>query len=321
MAAMIEDALGADPQLRCTAHELATGIYESTPAAPVRPGHGDDPAAMLTHRVRELARETSTSVPTSRSARRQELRSRSRAAHLRVVAAAVLALVLGGAGIAVAKTASSDGPTVAVSSTVDSVDSDAMDSVEATDGPEALGETEGTGETAGEPAEVAEVAEVAESATSAEGDGGPAPEPFITPESQASAEATGETGARNPSFDQVLQSIADRRAQAWTDGDAAGLGEVFAAGSAALERDRELVASARDGGYGYVGLTFAVEQVEVRSDDEIGVRVEATLATTAYSVISSGAREARPATSQRVEILLVESAGRWLIQEIGPVST
>lgn len=103
MEQALEQALDPDPTARGDGRALAAAVYAAGTAVPIRPVSGDDPAQMLTHRVRDLARAEADpeSAPT-RAARRVELRTRHRAAHLRVLAMFVAALVLGVAGIAVA---------------------------------------------------------------------------------------------------------------------------------------------------------------------------------------------------------------------------
>lgn len=105
----LERALHPDPAQRGTARELATRIFDSALPAPITPGSGTSPETMLTHRVRELARDASGASarprsPHSRRERREELRTRSRAAHLRIVTSLVAAVLLGGVGVAVAAT-------------------------------------------------------------------------------------------------------------------------------------------------------------------------------------------------------------------------
>ena len=58
LAEAIERALDPEPVERGSALELATAVYEATRAAPISMVHGDDPALFLTHRVRQLARES-----------------------------------------------------------------------------------------------------------------------------------------------------------------------------------------------------------------------------------------------------------------------
>ena len=106
MVDVLELALHPDPERRPRARELSTALYGSSAAVPVRPGLHGSPATMLTQRVRELARAAAVQdadlAERSRAGRRADLRRRSRAAHLRVAAALVAMVVLGGAGVAVA---------------------------------------------------------------------------------------------------------------------------------------------------------------------------------------------------------------------------
>lgn len=112
MRETLEHALHPEPAQRCGARELATAVYGSATAVPIEPGEGTDEATMLTHRVRELARAASPSSVTSdsRAARRIALRTRSRSAHVRVVATLVAAVVIGAAGIAAAAAGRGGGP-------------------------------------------------------------------------------------------------------------------------------------------------------------------------------------------------------------------
>lgn len=102
----LEQAMQPDPERRPRARDLSTILYGSATAVPIRPGPPGDPATMLTQRVRELARaaarEDAAPREWTRAGRRAVLRRRSRAAHLRVAAALVAMVVLGGAGVAVA---------------------------------------------------------------------------------------------------------------------------------------------------------------------------------------------------------------------------
>ncbi|WP_193315379.1 serine/threonine-protein kinase [Nostocoides sp. F2B08] len=102
----LAQALHPDPELRPRPRELSTVLSGSTHALPVRPGAQGDPATMLTQRVRELARaaarEDAALAASTRADRRAVLRRRSRAAHLRVAAALVAMVLLGGVGVAVA---------------------------------------------------------------------------------------------------------------------------------------------------------------------------------------------------------------------------
>ena len=110
LAEAIERALEAEPEHRGTAHDLATAVYEATRPAPISMVHGDDPALFLTHRVREIAREARE--PMTRTERRSDLRSRSRRSHLRVLATLVVAVLLGGVGVAVAASSRAPVPTL-----------------------------------------------------------------------------------------------------------------------------------------------------------------------------------------------------------------
>ncbi|NLJ55248.1 MAG: hypothetical protein GX344_14135, partial [Intrasporangiaceae bacterium] len=101
MAEAIEKALHPHPGERGDARELARAVYDSGTARPIQPVSGDDPAHMLTHRVRSMARGEDDQ-PASRRSRREELRTRSRAAHQRVVASLVAVVVLGLCGVVVA---------------------------------------------------------------------------------------------------------------------------------------------------------------------------------------------------------------------------
>lgn len=108
MAEALERALHPDPGSRGDGRELATAVYASAQATPIEPVAGEDPALMLTHRVRELAREAEPVV--SRRARHTELRTRSRAVHLRVLTMLVTAVLLGVTGIWVASAGRGSGP-------------------------------------------------------------------------------------------------------------------------------------------------------------------------------------------------------------------
>lgn len=110
LAEAIERALEGEPEHRGTARDLAAAVYEATRAAPISMVHGDDPALFLTHRVREIVR--TAGEPLTRSQRRSDLRARSRHSHLRVVATLVLTVLLGAAGVAVAKTDRAPAPTL-----------------------------------------------------------------------------------------------------------------------------------------------------------------------------------------------------------------
>lgn len=129
LAEALEQALHPDPERRPRARELSTALYGSTDALPVRPGAHGDPATMLTQRVRELARaaerEDADVAMRTRADRRAVLRRRSRGARLRVAAALVAMVVIGGAGVAVASaqrgvttspTAPGPGPTPIIAS-------------------------------------------------------------------------------------------------------------------------------------------------------------------------------------------------------------
>ncbi|MGA8045458.1 MAG: serine/threonine-protein kinase [Dermatophilaceae bacterium] len=102
----LEQALHPDPERRPQARDLSSALYGSATALPIRPGAHGDPAMMLTQRVRDLARaaarEDAESVTRTRAGRRAALRRRSHAARLRVAAALVAMVVLGGVGVAVA---------------------------------------------------------------------------------------------------------------------------------------------------------------------------------------------------------------------------
>lgn len=104
LAEAIERSLDPEPDRRGTARDLASAVYAANAAAPISMVQGEDPAHFLTHRVRELARESKSSEPMTRSERRSTLRSRSRSIHLRVLATLVLAVLLGAAGVAIAAT-------------------------------------------------------------------------------------------------------------------------------------------------------------------------------------------------------------------------
>lgn len=102
LADAIEQALDPDPASRGTARDLATAVYATTSPAPIVPVAGDDPAVMLTHRVRELARAAEPEPVMSRRERHTELRSRARAVHVRMLTMFVAVVLLGAAGIAIA---------------------------------------------------------------------------------------------------------------------------------------------------------------------------------------------------------------------------
>ena len=102
----LEQAMHPDPQRRPQSRDLATALYGSATPLPIRPGALGDPAAMLTQRVRDLARaaaqEDADSAARTRAGRRAALRRRSHAARLRVAAALLAMVALGGVGVAVA---------------------------------------------------------------------------------------------------------------------------------------------------------------------------------------------------------------------------
>lgn len=114
MRSALERALHPEPDQRGGGRDLATTIYGSAPAAPIEPGEGADPATLLTHRVRELARAGQPEVGEvgdSRRARHAALRTRSRRSHLRALTTLVAALVIGGAGVAAAAVGRGADPT------------------------------------------------------------------------------------------------------------------------------------------------------------------------------------------------------------------
>jgi hypothetical protein len=106
LAQVLEQALHPDPARRPAARELGAMLYAAADPTPVLPGPQDDPATMLTQRVRDLARaaarEQAGSSSRTRTERRAALRRRSRTANMRVVAALAAMVLLGGAGVAVA---------------------------------------------------------------------------------------------------------------------------------------------------------------------------------------------------------------------------
>jgi eukaryotic-like serine/threonine-protein kinase len=236
---VIERALHADPSARGDGRELAAAVYAAAPAAAIVPGEGDDPATMLTHRVRQLARGRSPDdghdrvQDGSRRARRDTLRHRSRDGHLRVaatVAAAVVLLVVGAAVAALGRDGGPDGPPVAP------VRSSATEVEPATDAASATG-----------------------------------------PQASAPASTT-------PLPEELLSAVVAARARAWSSADVTGLSAVFASGSRALGHDEALLAEAIHAGHTYEGLEFAVTDVKPLVESVDRLRIEATIATSAYAV-------------------------------------
>lgn len=262
MAEAIEKALHPHPGERGDGRELARAVYDAGTARPIQPVSGHDPAHMLTHRVRSAPDEQQQE---SRRGRREELRSRSRAAHQRVVASLAGALLLGLCGTVVA------------------------------------------GQDRGAP-----MAPASDATPSARAAPTPAPEP--------TAHAVETPGAVE--FDGIVQDLVDARARAWNDADVAALPAVFAADSAQLARDAELITTAVDAGHTYAGLAFAVDDVTVLTESADRVTVRTTVQTSGYTVRTETAQhtdvEDRSAQSARVVLTLVRLGDGWRIAEVSP---
>jgi eukaryotic-like serine/threonine-protein kinase len=236
---IIERALHADPSARGEGQQLATAVYAAAPAAAIVPGEGDDPATMLTHRVRQLAHGRSPDDGRSRAedgsrrAHRDALRHRSHHGHLRVattIAAAVVLLVGGATVAALGRDGGPDGPPVA-------------------------------------PARSS--ATWTEPATDAASTSGP---PASTPASAA------------PLPEEILSTVVAARARAWSSGEVGGLSDVFVSGSPALGHDEALLAEAVRAGHTYESLEFAVTDVQPLVESVDRLRIEVTIATSAYAV-------------------------------------
>ena len=296
MRRALEDALHPEPAQRCGARELATAVYGAAAAAPIEPGEGLDETTMLTHRVRELARATSASsvAPDSRAARRTALRSRSRAAHLRVAATLVAAVVIGVAGVAAAAAGRGGG-------------TPAQADVPAGRPPAAAQDTAAPVATSAPSGDAAQPATTAAQPTTT------APQPTTTAEPTTAADATA-----------VVEELVHARASAWTDRDVGALGATFAQDGPALANDRALLAAAEAGGYRYEGLRFAVDDVRLLVEAEDLLRVEATITTSSYAVRhedgSLASTSARQATSVRARLTLVLTEVGWRIREVEPAT-
>ena len=122
----------------------------------------------------------------------------------------------------------------------------------------------------------------------------------------------------------LVEGLVAARAAAWTAGDPSALSESFAEETAAHEDDLERLAQAARAGHRYEGLTFAVSDVRPVTESADRLRLEATIATSRYSVHTVVSGDAtvveRDATRTTVELTLVRVKAGWRISAVEPLS-
>ena len=145
------------------------------------------------------------------------------------------------------------------------------------------------------------------------------------PASVAAATAVGRAGElltdrRAPGAEPLalVSVLADRRAAVWRAGVAARLGEVDAAGSAAMRRDTAALGQVQQAGLRYTGLAFAARDAALVSGTATAATLRVRVDTTAYVVVApGGGRTARP-SSRGPEVLvdLVWTPQGWRVQDV-----
>lgn len=127
----------------------------------------------------------------------------------------------------------------------------------------------------------------------------------------------------------VVQQLVDVRAAAWESGEPATLGELAATGSPAWQVEAEALAELREEGVRYDDVSFTVLEAEVvgEPDGELGGNDENS-EVTVDAVLSRGAlrgadaqgrlRVDEPAGTERVQLVLRQQGGRWLVWSWSP---
>lgn len=125
--------------------------------------------------------------------------------------------------------------------------------------------------------------------------------------------------SRTTSWADVLGALDDRRSAAFVTGDADGLEEVYATGSAPLARDAAALADLSARGLHAVGLRLDVEAVEVMSVDTEAATLQVVDRLAPYRLVdNAGAVVATEPGRGPVtwELTVTAVEGGWRISEI-----
>lgn len=294
LVSAVEGALRSRPEDRPSADALALAIFESAQPQPLVLVRGDDEVSLLTRRIRACARAESTGGSRGGAAEHgSRLRSLVRAMTWRPVAEALararVTTGLGRAGVALSGLL----PWLAVVAVVSAL-------------------TLGIVSWAGGREDAR-----ASSAAGAQGAG-----PHGGPEAARSPDLA-PTDLRTvpdaPVRDAVelVQSLADARAVAWSTGVAARLVEVDAPRSPALARDTEVLAGVQRSGHRYAGLSFVVRDAVVVATKDGVTTIRTRIDTSAHVVRGPGGDERRPAASGAAVLLdLVQTDSGWRVQDV-----
>nr|WP_279671960.1 serine/threonine-protein kinase [Flexivirga meconopsidis] len=115
---------------------------------------------------------------------------------------------------------------------------------------------------------------------------------------------------------QVVQSLADARAAAWSNVDARRLNTALVPGSAADKRDRADLGKAVANGVQYDGLRFRVRSARVEPGEGDTVHVTAVIDRPAYHVVTATGRRTVPAGSgQRTDVSVRWTPDGWRITD------
>jgi len=295
----VEAALRSSPQDRPGADALAVAIFESADPVPLVLVRGGDDVSLLTRRIRAAARSSSggaeeVSVPGRRRGRSRDLARRhapspgasARASTsllrgLRALMPFVAVLVMV-AGVALGVGAWSGGREDASAST----------------------SGQSTPSTAG-------VSDAGMPAVSAR--------PTESPDTPTSDARLSKDAPRAQPLE-LVRSLAQARAAAWSSGIATRLIEVDAARSPAMARDTEVLAEVQRANQRYVGLTFTVREATFVEESEGLATVRAQIDTGAHAVRGPGGELRRPAvTAAPVLLDLVLTDSGWRVHDVRAV--
>lgn len=300
LAVVIEGALRTRPEDRPDADTVATALFESAPAEPLQLVRGGDDVSLLTRRIREAARaQSGMTSDRSTGATDRGLRQRlmARGAVLRSRLAGCVARVgarLRAAAATTVRAVRWAGPLLAVFVAAGAVTAGVM---------------AWTG--------VRDDAKANPSRTVASTPARPAvPQQGAEPPDVRLAEEVTQDGALA-----LVQALADARARVWSAGKVAGLGEVDAPRSPALQRDTEVLAGVQLAKQRYVGLTFTARDATVVSARDDRATIRTRIDTGAHVVSGPGGDERRAAQAASPVLLdLVRTPSGWRVHEVRSVA-
>lgn len=331
VAAIMDRCLAADPGARPDAVEAANALYAAAPAEPLRlPGEADA-VASLTRRIRAAAAEPAPDPHASRGHRGRRMRaprrrSRGRSGGHRgtrrvwpgLGVALVVTAVLGTVAGLVAIAAGWDPrPVARAAASADPGTRSAGAPAKAGPTPSRASGTAGrppTPRSTSAPASRSPSQPAPRSAS--------APAPSSRPGTPPLAVLRDRDALRTDPV-RVAGALAEVRAGLWTAVDPARVTDLDAPGSRAARADREVLTTARSGGWRYDGVRFTVRSATLeamtpaRAASPTRATLHVVLDSPAYVVHGPSGRETRPERLGRASRLrLVWTAAGWRVEEV-----